>query len=255
MNQNKLSIASILEALNTLDYAEDRRESPNERRLGQFRVGWKEGVQSEIVYAEGTLRRLTWRNLGYRLGRLFGEELDIEMDGVYFLLAGLYELNEDGSSYSGNRDTGAWQPRTAEDRLIHGYWQSCGGRVYLEVPVGGAETSGIWGRGHQVRRIDAIRMASAEDRAAIMCKSGYPTEFQNDLSGTTLVELIEAKRFLNRPVIGQVIAGATMFTAQYGVKTVPVILCFDTDTALSWVCEKHGIRVVIPPTGDHEASE
>ena len=127
MNQNKLSIASILEALNTLDYAEDRRESPNERRLGQFRVGWKEGVQSEIVYAEGTLRRLTWRNLGYRLGRLFGEELDIEIDGVYFLLAGLYELNEDGSSYSGNRDTGAWQPRTAEDRLIHRYWQSCGG--------------------------------------------------------------------------------------------------------------------------------
>lgn len=98
--------------------------------------------------------------------------------------------------------------------------------------------SSVWGRGHQVHRIDAIRIASAEDQADIMTKSGHAVEFQNDLSGTALVELIEAKRLLNRPVIGQAIAGAAMFTAQYGVEAVPVILCFDTDGALAWVCQK-----------------
>jgi hypothetical protein len=60
------------------------------------------------------------------------------------------------------------------------------------------------------------------------------------------VELIEAKKSLNRLVIGQIIAGMDMFGRQYQAdKIIPVILCQNGDPALEWVCEKRDIKVQI----------
>ena len=67
-----------------LTYAEDvRHTEPNKdrRREAQFRVGWREAVEGR-EYSPAVLSRLTWHNLGYRLGVLFGatsEELVEEM--------------------------------------------------------------------------------------------------------------------------------------------------------------------------------
>lgn len=58
------------------------------------------------------------------------------------------------------------------------------------------------------------------------------------------VEIIEAKKSLNRPAIGQIIAGNDMFAREY--KVVPkkqVILCLVGDSALEWVCSKRKISI------------
>jgi len=54
-----------------------RHDDPNEsgHRHAQFRLGWRRAVDDEC-YSEETLRQLTWNNLGYRLGALFGSTTD-----------------------------------------------------------------------------------------------------------------------------------------------------------------------------------
>ena len=60
------------------------------------------------------------------------------------------------------------------------------------------------------------------------------------------VEVIEVKQNLNRPAIGQVIAGRDMFEKQYEGKNVKmVIVCSKGDSALEWVCKKQEIKVVV----------
>ncbi len=53
-------------------YDEDiRHNEPNEtgHRRDQFQRGWHKAVAG-ASYGEDTLRKLTWHNLGYRLGKL-----------------------------------------------------------------------------------------------------------------------------------------------------------------------------------------
>ncbi len=60
------------------------------------------------------------------------------------------------------------------------------------------------------------------------------------------IELIEIKRKLNRPVIGQVIAGAEMFKKDYqSGKINRIVLCNEGDSALEWVCKQRDIEVKI----------
>ena len=74
----------------------------------------------------------------------------------------------------------------------------------------------------------------------------YPTnDFLKLIQGKT-VELIEVKKYLNRLVIGQVIAGMDMFERQYQINRInPVIVCQIGDPALEWVCKKRNIKVEI----------
>jgi hypothetical protein len=61
-----------------------RYDDPNEtgHREAQFREGWRRAVAGEC-YQEETLRRLTWNNLGYRLGKLFGATSADHIDQIY----------------------------------------------------------------------------------------------------------------------------------------------------------------------------
>lgn len=65
-----------------LTFEIDEREQDahkNEYRRARFR---QEAVTNE-VYTSETLKRLTWDNLGYRLGKLFGETSPEEINHLY----------------------------------------------------------------------------------------------------------------------------------------------------------------------------
>lgn len=64
-----------------LNYSEDvRRENPGSDRQGAFKRGWNAAVKGEDESSrysdDPNLEKLTWDNLGYRLGSLFGETSD-----------------------------------------------------------------------------------------------------------------------------------------------------------------------------------
>lgn len=81
----------IQDVLGRLRYQRDERRPPDERRRGQFRAGWDDASKRGEVYAESTLEGLTWHNLGYRLGQTFGSQEPERIDGVFDILADLYE--------------------------------------------------------------------------------------------------------------------------------------------------------------------
>jgi len=76
-----------------LEYQQDQRRPPDERRRGQFRAGWRDAASLGRDYAKNVLKQLTWRNLGYRLGQFFGDQVLEQIDEVFDVLAGRYETN------------------------------------------------------------------------------------------------------------------------------------------------------------------
>lgn len=58
----------------TYDEEQDIRvvPDPKDNRLGSFKAGWSE-AEKGTEYTEETLQRLSWHNLGWRLGMLFDE--------------------------------------------------------------------------------------------------------------------------------------------------------------------------------------
>jgi hypothetical protein len=91
---------SIQEVFARLNYQRDKRRPPDERRRGQFRAGWEDATKRGEVYADETLERLTWRNLGYRLGQHYGAQVAVQIDGAFDILAGLYEVQRSQNSAS-----------------------------------------------------------------------------------------------------------------------------------------------------------
>jgi hypothetical protein len=76
---------------------DERRKESNNRRKGAFKTGWAVGVDylhSGHVPQKHALRcsartlakKLTWWNLGYRLGRLLGETSVQLQEEIYELL-------------------------------------------------------------------------------------------------------------------------------------------------------------------------
>jgi hypothetical protein len=143
----------------------------------------------------------------------------------------------------------SWQPRTPEDRLIYRYWQEHEGRLFLEVPIGGAGGSGNWENGCTTRRIDAVVVgASRAPSIALRYAQAGAREFENAIKGAGPV-LIEAKTTLNRTAIGQAIAARHMFIRQYHVRpSMALILCSVGDSALEWVCAREHLGVEIIKT-------
>ena len=66
------------------DFEDVRHDDPNDtaHREAQFRAGWKAALTGQR-YTDDALRRLTWNNLGYRLGFAFGPTSD-EMIGLQY---------------------------------------------------------------------------------------------------------------------------------------------------------------------------
>ena len=136
----------------------------------------------------------------------------------------------------------AWKPKTEEDKLLNKYWKKIGGKLLVEVPIGGNHSDLPWGHGSTTRRLDGV-IIKGDELGVYRC-SYNRTELSNMFKDKN-IEIIEVKRSINRTAIGQVVAGKTMFEQQYGIKNVEgVIVCNSGDSALEWVCKMHGIKVV-----------
>lgn len=141
-------------------------------------------------------------------------------------------------------ETSHWTPDSREDRLLAGYWSDVGGTVLPEVHVGATGPSN-WPADSSHRRIDGLRFRS-EYREEITAPTAFDQAQLQDVVADRHVEVIEVKASLNRPVIGQAIAGRDMFERDYDPRTVePVVVCGTGDPALEWVCRRNGIRVEI----------
>ena len=71
--------------MNELAFERDLRSTePNKtgHRRARFREGWRIAIAGEC-YTERTLKELKWDNLGYRLGKLFGNTSPRLVDELY----------------------------------------------------------------------------------------------------------------------------------------------------------------------------
>ena len=64
---------------------DERRTNPNDRhRPARFKVGWNRAVRG-VDYGEQARKRLTWENLGWRLGKLLGPASEETVERMYLL--------------------------------------------------------------------------------------------------------------------------------------------------------------------------
>lgn len=89
----------IEQLFSQLQYQRDIRKPPDERRRGQFRAGWEDTTVRGETYDEETLQRLTWHNLGYRLGKFFGHQAPEQIDQAYEVLVKLYGQSNGASNW------------------------------------------------------------------------------------------------------------------------------------------------------------
>jgi len=138
-----------------------------------------------------------------------------------------------------------WKPKTAEDRQLLAYWEEKGGRLYLEVPVGHHSANVGFPEGSRIRHIDAVRVVRKGGRKhEIIPPSKRNRDVLMEAFDGVEVEVIEAKKRLNRFSFGQAVAGADMLEKQYKPWIVtPVIVYEIGDPAMEWVCRKHGIQI------------
>lgn len=90
MGRGYLSVFELQECeriISELEYEEDIRKYPDNRRRGQFKSGWEDAVIRQQIYLPLTLQRLTWRNLGYRMGQRFGKSSVDEINQIFNLLS------------------------------------------------------------------------------------------------------------------------------------------------------------------------
>ena|ERR671911_1881101 len=148
--------------------------------------------------------------------------------------------------------------RTNEDRLLLKYWREVGGVIFTEVPIVrhgprewplGAVRYGprLWPPGAKGRRIDGVRIVAPppglRDSIYSYVRGASGHLIASFIAGAQ-VEVIEVKQDLNRPVIGQVIAGADLLEMEYAPAQIdPVVVCAVGDAALEAVCERRGIAV------------
>jgi hypothetical protein len=80
----------IQQLLEEFEFNTDGRNSPDEQRRTRFRVGWEDATVRDKAYSDSSLAKLTWSNLGYRLGKMFGVRAEDEMNEVFDLFAVQY---------------------------------------------------------------------------------------------------------------------------------------------------------------------
>ena len=80
-----MKVSEIRRQFLRLSYERDIRKPPDNRRRGQFRAGWFGTVSEETLK-----QKLTWHNLGYRMGQRFGSQSDEQVDEVFQVLADDY---------------------------------------------------------------------------------------------------------------------------------------------------------------------
>lgn len=76
--------------LANLNNVEDQRKPPDGRRRGQFRRGWTRATSGTAMSHRTLDARLTWHNLGYRAGIVFGPASDAAVDDAFEAFALTY---------------------------------------------------------------------------------------------------------------------------------------------------------------------
>ena len=135
----------------------------------------------------------------------------------------------------------------SEDKLLNKYWETTGGRLYVEIPIGGQGGEPPWLEGTRRRRIDGVLFPDLPPNPTFPSRFD-PQSFPDDLkkSDHEKIEIIEVKRHLDRIVIGQVLVAQDMFERQYGVRpTKLIIVCEAADPGQEWVCRQRGIEVKV----------
>lgn len=133
-----------------------------------------------------------------------------------------------------------WSPTTFEDKLLYKYHQDHPGYLFLEVRVGGSDNT------LNARRIDGVLIESAD---SIVYSPGEYTDSQIDqMIRGNRIHLIEAKRTLNRNVIGQVLVGSALLTRSYQPASIKhVALCSSGETDLEWYCRENDVEAALYP--------
>ena len=140
------------------------------------------------------------------------------------------------------------EKRSHEARLLLKYWREVGGVLFTEVPIG-RDGPRQWPPGAKPRRIDGVRIVAPTPALPDGIYTFSRRENRRtveDLIAGARVEVIEVKRSLDRPVIGQVIAGADLLEMEYSPAEVDqVVVCEVGDPVLEAVCERRGIVVFL----------
>jgi hypothetical protein len=133
-----------------------------------------------------------------------------------------------------------WGPRTFEDRLLARYLTENPGLLFLEVEVGGTDPV----RG--ARRLDGVLIPGKTSRVEAFSPSGRPV-FADEVEGS-VVHVLEAKRTLNRNVIGQVEVGVALFEREFApASTRGIAVCAHGNADLEWYCSEKAIAVSLYP--------
>lgn len=133
-----------------------------------------------------------------------------------------------------------WTPQTLEDRLLQKYLDDHPGELFLELNVGAGDAS------HGPRRLDGLLIPGETTR--VHPPDAYTTDSAAAAIAGQAVHLLEAKRALNRNVIGQVEVGTELLKRDFApTAVVPVAVCGDGNRDLEWYCQLKEIRAAIYP--------
>lgn len=134
----------------------------------------------------------------------------------------------------------AWTPSSFEDRLLKKHFESNPGTAYLELPVS------ISGELDRARRIDAVLIPG--ETTMVYQQGAYLSEEAAEAIAGQSVHAIEAKRALNRGVIGQVmVARHLLESTMRPLNVVMSVVCARDNTDLQIFCKDRGIEVSVYP--------
>ena len=129
-----------------------------------------------------------------------------------------------------------------EDNITNLFCKSQTSCIFLEVSIGSKK---IFGKNSTDRRIDIVVIHGCNRKK--LYKFGEEREEFLKLikDSKNEIEIIEAKKKLNRVVIGQILVGEFMFKKKYGVKKVKKSVLYHIgDDALELFCQKNEINLI-----------
>gem|GEM_PF-2638684 len=178
---------------------------------------------------------------------------------LYIKLGSMVDLSNEDSIREGSpgnshqNESSSDSSRSLEDQLIHEYFAKVGGKVYLDVTICSPYTPDKWPAKSKSRRADAVRLSPA-DCNGIIERPALP-QFQLEVERAQKIQLIEARRYLDRYLFGQLIAGRDIFERQFGRRPDLLALCRRSDPAMEWVYAKHDVHYLVLKAADQPKSE
>jgi hypothetical protein len=132
----------------------------------------------------------------------------------------------------------SWKPRTIEDRLLNRYVTDHPGLLFLEVEVGGRDPN------HGPRRLDGLLICGRS--VDVRPQDSYTREDVAASVNGAEVHVLEAKRHLNRNVVGQVEVGMALLKRDFSpASAVGVAVCAGGNIDLEWYCYERKLHVAI----------